>query len=102
MELPHPVPVKPEISPSFIDSSSQKDDDNDFNNEQQSQQVSPVPSKKPEKFSNQKLSSDHSSDLKKSSFSKIKLKKTIKHPSPSARGAVPNNKSFVSPDLQQS
>lgn len=38
LELPHPVPVKPEISPSFIESNSHKDEeDDDVNfNEQQS------------------------------------------------------------------
>jgi hypothetical protein len=67
------VPVKPEISPSFIESNSPKDEDDLMDiNEQQSQQVSPLPSKKPEKFSTQKPSSEKSSDVKKNSIGKLR------------------------------
>lgn len=79
MELPHPVPVRPEASPapSFVETkktdereehSPQREEDD----EQQSQQVSPVPSKKPERFTSSQPSSQKSSAVKMSSAKRIK------------------------------
>lgn len=99
MELPHPVPVRPEASPapSFVEtkktddrdlSPAQNEDEDDLG-EQQSQQVSPVPSKKPERFASSLPSSKNSSAVKMSSG------KRIKKDSPAA---MKGN----SPDMQQS
>ena len=57
LELPHPIPMRPEPSPapSFIEGHrNEKDYDKEDDEEEMyahySQQVSPVPSKKPERF----------------------------------------------------
>lgn len=83
MELPHPVPVRPEASPapSFVETkktdereehSPHREEEDDDIGEQQSQQVSPVPSKKPERFTSSQPSSQKSSAVKMSSAKRIK------------------------------